>query len=123
MFASNFGNMAEKLKGDELLERLKGLGEVGKTEKARACGYFSVKKDGTLRYNFTALYQAIAEAKGVELTPRKIGGRTLSYRASVLTTGAVLVGTRYIQGLGLKPGDQISIQTKDGKLVLEPIRV
>lgn len=125
--ASNFEHMIEdqaiKLKGPELLARLKELGDLGKKEKCHACGYYSFKRDGTIRYNFTALYAAIAEANGVELKPKKHGKRTLAYRASVLTTGAVLVGTRYIEELGLRPGDQVVIQKRAGKLVLEPVTV
>lgn len=116
-------NQANQLRGGELLAKLKEMGDVGKTEKAYACGYYNYKKDGTIRYNFTAMYQAIAEANGVELKPKKHGRRSLAYRASVLTTGAVLIGTRYVEELGLKPGDQLAIQKRAGKLVLEPIRV
>lgn len=114
-------DQANKLVGEELLAKLKELGDVSKTEKARECGYYTEREDGSVRYNFTALYQAIAEANGVELQPRKRGVRTLNYKASVLTTGAVLVGSRYIADLGLKPGDQVAIQKRAGKLVLEPI--
>lgn len=116
-------NQGTKLEGEELLAKLKDMGDAKKTEKAHACGYYNYKKDGTIRYNFTAMYQAIAEANGVDLKPKKNGKRSLAYRASVLTTGAVLVGTRYVEDLGLRPGDQVAIQKRGGKLVLEPIRV
>ena len=53
--------------GTELLAKVKELGDLGKSEIVRACGYVSTKKDGGERLNFTAFYEALLEAKGVEL--------------------------------------------------------
>lgn len=116
-------DQATKLQGAELLAKLKTMGNVGKSQKAHACGYYSYKKDGSIRYNYTQLYQAIAEANGVDLKPKKTGKRSLAYRAAVLTTGAVLIGARYVQELGLQAGDQVAISRRGGKLVLDPIKV
>ena len=53
------------LTGSELLAKVKELGDVSKSDLVRACGYVSDKKDGGDRLNFTAFYEALLEAKGV----------------------------------------------------------
>lgn len=113
--------MNQKLIGDDLLARLKELGDVSKTEKAAACGYFSYKSNGTIRYNYTAMYQAISEANGVPLERKVKGKRSLKWQAQVLTTGAILVGSRYVEELGLKPGDKIGLTRSGKKLILEAV--
>jgi hypothetical protein len=50
------------LTGSELLTKVKELGDAGKTEIVRACGYVSIKKDGAERLNFTAFYEALLDA-------------------------------------------------------------
>ena len=55
------------LVGSELLEKVKELGDVSKSEIVRACGYVSVKADGSDRINFTQFYEALLAAKGITL--------------------------------------------------------
>ena len=40
--------------GSDLLNKVKGLGDISKSDLVRACGYVSTKKDGGERLNFTA---------------------------------------------------------------------
>ena len=108
-----------QLTGPELLAKLKSLGDVSKTEKCDATGYYTIRDDGSRRYNYTSMYKAIAEANGVSLQPKRRGKRKLAWQASVLTTGAILVGTRYCQELGLKPGDRVVLTKIKNRLVLE----
>jgi len=56
----------ERLIGSKLLAKIKELGDVGKSDLVRACGYVSQKPDGSERLNFTAFYEALLEAKGIE---------------------------------------------------------
>ena len=56
------------LVGSELLNKIRELGDIGKSDLVRACGYVSTKADGGERLNFTAFYEALLEAKGVELS-------------------------------------------------------
>ena len=56
------------LTGSDLLTKVKDLGDVSKSDLVRACGYVSSKKDGSERLNFTAFYEALLDAKGVNLT-------------------------------------------------------
>ena len=53
------------LTGSDLLAKVKELGDVSKSDLVRACGYVSTKKNGSERLNFTAFYEALLEAKGV----------------------------------------------------------
>jgi len=57
---------AKRLIGGELLAKIKELGDVGKSDLVRACGYFSQRPDGAERLNFTDFYEALLEAKGIE---------------------------------------------------------
>jgi hypothetical protein len=61
------------LTGAELLAKVKDQGDAYKSDLVRSCGYVSTKKVGTERLNFTAFYEALLEAKGMNLGPG--GGR------------------------------------------------
>lgn len=58
---------ATPLTGQELLDTIKALGDVSKLELAKACGYAIETEDGTIKTDFTAFYEAILTAKGVDL--------------------------------------------------------
>ena len=62
------------LTGSDLLAKVKELGDVSKSELVRACGYVSTKKNGGERLNFTAFYEALLEAKGVNLGDSGVAG-------------------------------------------------
>ena len=98
------------LSGSDLLAKVKELGDVSKTDLATACGYVTDKKDGGQRVNFTAFYEALLSAKGVELGSGSAGigkgGRKLSYTAKVQGNGNLLVGKAYTAMLDLNPGDE-----------------
>ena len=102
------------LTGTELLTKVKELGDVSKTDLATQCGYVSKKKDGSDRVNFTAFYEALLGAKGIELGGGGAaigkGGRKLSYTATVQGNGNLLVGKAYTAMLDLNPGDEFEIK-------------
>ena len=106
------------LTGAELLAKVKSLGDASKGEMAKACGYVSTKKDGGERINFTAFYEALLNAKGLELGgSEKIGkgGRKLSYKAVVQGNGNLLIGKAYTAMLDLQPGDEFTIKLSKKK--------
>jgi hypothetical protein len=114
------------LTGQELLTRVKELGDASKSELVRECGYVSTKKDGSERLNFTAFYEALLEAKGVSLGDgggqgRGKGGRKLSYVTKVQFNGNLLVGKAYTAQLGLQPGDEFEIKLGRKQIKLIPI--
>jgi hypothetical protein len=110
--------------GSELLAKIKELGDVSKSDLVRESGYVSTKKDGSERLNFTAFYEALLEAKGVDLGGNgksKGGGRRkLSYVATVQGNGNLLVGKAYTALLDLKPGDEFEIKLGRKQIRLIP---
>ena len=113
------------LTGTELLTKVKELGDVSKTELATQCGYVSKKKDGSDRVNFTAFYEALLGAKGIELGGGGAaigkGGRKLSYTATVQGNGNLLVGKAYTAMLDLNPGDEFEIKLGKKAIRLIPV--
>ena len=113
------------LTGTDLLAKVKELGDVSKTELATQCGYVSKKKDGSDRVNFTAFYEALLGAKGVELGAGSSGigkgGRKLSYIATVQGNGNLLIGKAYTAMLGLEPGDEFEIKLGKKAIRLIPV--
>ena len=113
------------LTGSELLAKVKELGDVSKSDLVRSCGYVSSKKDGGDRLNFTAFYEALLEAKGLNLGGGDgkgvgKGGRKLSYVATVQGNGNLLIGKAYTAMLDLKPGDEFEIKLGRKQVKLIP---
>ena len=113
------------LRGSELLSKVRELGDVSKSELVRSCGYVSTKKDGGDRLNFTAFYEALLLAKGVDFGEgdgrgSSKPGRKLSYVATVQGNGNLLVGKAYTALLGLKPGDAFEIRLGRKQIKLLP---
>ena len=112
------------LTGSDLLTKVKELGDVSKTDMATACGYVSKKKDGSDRVNFTAFYEALLSAKGVEMGGSSsvgMGGRKLSYTAKVQGNGNLLIGKAYTAMLGLEPGAEFDIKLGKKAIRLIPV--
>jgi hypothetical protein len=111
--------------GSELLAKVKELGDASKSELVRECGYVSTKKDGSERLNFTAFYEALLEAKGLNLggeaSASGKGGRKLSYVATVQGNGNLLVGKAYTAILGLEPGHEFEIKLGRKQIQLIPV--
>ena len=113
------------LTGSELLTKVKDLGDVSKTDLATACGYVSKKKDGSYRVNFTAFYEALLNAKGIDLGGGNAGvgkgGRKLSYVATVQGNGNLLIGKAYTAMLDLQVGDEFTIKLGKKAIRLIPV--
>ena len=114
------------LTGADLLAKVKELGDVSKSDMAKACGYVSTKKDGGERINFTSFYEALLSAKGVDLGGGSAGigkgGRKLSYKAVVQGNGNLLVGKAYTAMLNLQVGDEFTIKLSKKKgVTLVPV--
>ena len=112
------------LTGADLLAKVKDLGDVSKTDLATQCGYVSKNKDGSDRVNFTAFYEALLNAKGIDLGGGAggigKGGRKLSYIAKVQGNGNLLIGKAYTAMLDLSPGDNFTIKLGRKQIRLIP---
>ena len=113
------------LTGTDLLTKVKELGDVSKSDLVRECGYVSNKKDGGERLNFTAFYEALLDAKGVNLSGAGAaigkGGRKLSYIAKVQGNGNLLIGKAYTAMLNLEPGAEFDIKLGKKAIRLIPV--
>lgn len=102
------------LTGQELLAKIKELGDVSKEEVCRATGYVKIKKDGTEAFQYNSFYQASLEAStGVKIGASKStggkAGRAPTYVAKIGPKGTVLVGAHYIAEAGGTPADEMEI--------------
>lgn len=110
------------LTGADLLARVQQLDGASKSDLVRACGYVSTKKDGTERLNFSAFYDALLEAKGINLEGSKTTrrGRHLSFTAKVQFNGSLMIGKAYTALLDLQPGDEFEIKLSKKSIRLVP---
>lgn len=103
----------EPLTGEQLIHKVKELGNSSKEEKAKACGYYTVTKNGVERVNMMQFLNALIDAEGIELDgngkANGRGGRSASYRLTVQSNGNLLIGSAYTKQLDLKPGDEFEI--------------
>jgi hypothetical protein len=101
------------LTGKALKSKIKELSHLKKSETAKACGYYSVAKDGTVKVNLTKFYDAVLQSQGINIDdkPKADGrGREASYRATVHQNGQILIGAAYTRALDLVPGDEFEIK-------------
>lgn len=103
----------EALTGEALLNKVKELEHLGKEDKAKACGYYTVTKNGVERVNMMKFLNALIDAEGIQLDGKQNnngrGGRSASYRISVQSNGNLLIGSAYTKQMELKPGDEFEI--------------
>lgn len=103
----------EQLVGQELLDKIKELGDLTKEQKAKACGYYTVTKSGVERVNLMKYMNALLDAEDIQLDSRNTGngrgGRSASYRITVQSNGNLLIGSAYTKKMDLKPGDEFVI--------------
>ncbi len=101
------------LAGEDLVRKVKDLGNLSKEEKARACGYYTLTKNGIERVNMMKFLNALIDAEGIELDSTANGhgrgGRSASYRISVQSNGNLLIGSAYTKKMSLQPGDEFEI--------------
>ncbi|GAC1467008.1 MAG: AbrB family transcriptional regulator [Chamaesiphon sp.] len=109
----NKGKHKSPLTGEALLKKVKELENLSKEEKARACGYYTVTKNGVERVNYLQFLNALMDAQGIELDGKQDtngrGGRTASYKISVQSNGNLLIGSAYTKQMGVKTGDEFEI--------------
>lgn len=104
----------EPLVGEALLKKVKELGNLGKEEKAKACGYYTLNKAGAERVSMMKFLKALINAEGIELDSKipdgnGHGGRKASSRITVQANGNLLIGSAYTKQMELNPGDAFEI--------------
>lgn len=115
----------EPIVGEELLKKVKELEHLSKEEKAKACGYYTISKNGTERINMMQFLNALIDAEGIDLdsntTTQDRSGRIPSYRAKVQSNGSIIVGSAYTKQVGLQPGDEFEINLGRKHIYLKKI--
>ncbi len=109
--------MAEQLTDKALLKELKKLSktapDASRRELARLCGYVKTTKKGEEKINVAEFYEALLEAKGLNLgggSGDKRRGREMTYRLTVQKNGQLLLGSAYTKSMGLEPGDEFEVK-------------
>ncbi|WP_017294079.1 AbrB family transcriptional regulator [Geminocystis herdmanii] len=101
------------LVGKSLLQKVKELSAIPRRQRAKACGYYTLGKNGKERVNLTEFYDAVLAAKGVPLDPERTKdgrGREATFRVSVHRNGQIVIGSSYTQKMGLESGDEFEIK-------------
>lgn len=116
----------QPLTGEALLQRVRELQDASKDQKARACGYVTITKNGRERVNSLQFLNALLEAQGITLDNElKLGrgrtGRSPSFRVSVQDNGNLLVGAAYTRKMGAKPGDAFTISLGRKQIKLQKV--
>ncbi len=103
----------ESLVGEQLIHKVKELEALSKSGKAKACGYYTITKNGNERVNMMQFLNALIDAEGIDLEGKSTGnghgGRSASYRITVQANGQLLIGSAYTKQLGLNPRDEFEI--------------
>ena len=117
----------EPLTAEALLKKVKELENLSKEEKAKACGYYTVTKNGVERVNMMKFLNALIDAEGIQLDSKQggngRGGRSASYRISVQSNGNLLIGSAYTKQMGLKAGDEFEISLGRKHIRLRQVNV
>jgi hypothetical protein len=103
----------QPLTGKALLQKLKEIPRLSRSEKARECGYVSIGKDNKPRVNLGEFLNAILKAKGVSIdsdSDKDGRGREATYRVSVHKNGNIVIGASYTEKMGLQVGDEFEIK-------------
>ncbi|WP_233786964.1 AbrB family transcriptional regulator [Dulcicalothrix desertica] len=103
----------EALEGKALTDKVKEMANSSKEQKAKACGYYSVDKNGAERVNMMKFLNALLDYEEISFDSRSnesSRGRSASYRIAVQSNGALRRGSTYTKQLGLKPGDEFSLK-------------
>ena len=61
----------EQLTGSALIHKVRELDHLSKSQKAKACGYTTVKKNGGERVNLMQFMNALLQAEGIDFDSRQ----------------------------------------------------
>lgn len=125
----------ELLTGEKLTHKVKELVNLSKSEKAKACGYYSVTKNGLERVNMKQFLNALIDAEGIDKdgTGKANGqsGSSASYPITVQSNGSMdankiiavkranqtrakpQLPSQLVQQLETKPVQQLKIEQKE----------
>ena len=106
----------QPLTGEALTKRVRELAHLSRTEKAKACGYYTRTKQGGERATMRRFLNALLDAEGIDLGSRSSSqakpgrGREPRYRVRVHTNGTLVLSSAYSKRMGLQPGDTFQVE-------------
>ena len=116
---------SQPLTGKALTERVRKLAHLSRTEKAKACGYYTHTQDGGERATMRQFLNALLDAEGIDPDSHSSGqakpgrGREPSYRVRVQRNGSLVLSLAYSQRMGLQPGDTFEVKLGRKQLRLQ----
>lgn len=108
------------LTGKELLAYAEEHEELNQTQLARGAGYVRTTKSGKEQVLVKAFYQALLQAKGLNVRVGKAPGKSARFSTTVHRSGVILVGRIYSERFGLEPGNELDIVLEDDCIKLVP---
>jgi AbrB-like transcriptional regulator len=108
----------DRLTGKDLLTKIKSLASETSRETIIQCGYTKPSKvDGSQRLDKAAFYDAVMEAKGINVAPKvQTARKSNRVELTVHKNGQVLIGATHVKQLGLNEGD-ILVMTLGSKTI------
>ena len=105
----------QPLTGAALAKRVRELSHLSRREKAKACGYYTVTRDGHERAAMSEFLSALLNAEGIDpgrqqAQHRQGRGRTPGYRVRVQSNGALVLSSAYSKRMGLQAGDTFQVE-------------
>ncbi len=104
------------LKEKALIAFVKDNPELNRTQLARKAGYVSAGKDGKVKVQVQAFYDALVEAQGLSIKNGHPGigsGKNAQYMTTVHKSGILLVGKSYTSEFGAESGDVFGIEIRE----------
>ena len=105
----------QPLTGAALAKRVRELSHLSRREKAKACGYYTITRDGRERAAMSEFLNALLNAEGIDpgrqQAQRRQGrGREPSYRVRVQSNGTLVLSSGYSKRMGLQAGDTFQVE-------------
>jgi len=115
---------AQPLTGAALAKRVRELSHLSRRDKAKACGYYTITRDGRELAAMSKFLNALLDAEGIDpegqQTQHRSGrGREPSYRVRVQSNGTLVLSSGYSKRMGLQPGDTFQVEPGRKQLRLQ----
>lgn len=110
----------EPLTGEALLKAVEQgtLQGLSKRNLILACGYVRKGADGRRYAQAKEFYEAVLQARGLQIGSSRPTGRRLSFQTRVQVNGNVMLPRSYTAKLGLVPGTVLAIELDPGQCSL-----
>lgn len=109
------------LAGSELVAFVKANADMHPNQLAKKAGFVKTDDEGKSRVLVQQFYDALLAAQGLPIKRTSGRGRPTLQQVSVQRNGIVVLGKRYTDRFGVKPGDTLEISMDDDAIHLVPV--